>query len=444
MNPEPGPSAPTEPVVGLPDLPDAVRQRVVAEVAAVLPDAGTLPPALRRVAGFAAARRARLGSGAVVEALVADDLRERLATLVAARTASQAGDRQPDGAADRAARAWLLREEDWEETLVAALEELGAAAHDPQREESRADRLARRLERVEQQLREARAAHRHDLDAHKAEVAALRRRIAEVRRGAPGEQVRAEALEALEAVEGVVAERDAARAEVERLAADLAVARERVELLERRRGPDQAAERRAARIERDDVTARARLLLDTVLDAAAGLRRELALPTVVGTPGERLETRIAESSVPTTAPGAVVPLTAPMVEGYLATPRSRLIVDGYNVSKSAWPAVSLEVQRARLLAALAPLSARTGVETTVVFDAADSTTRPPVSPPRGVRVLFSPPGVIADDVVGELAEAEPAGRVVLVATDDREVLARVARAGARGVPAAVLLDVVAR
>ena len=51
-------------------------------------------------------------------------------------------------------------------------------------------------------------------------------------------------------------------------------------------------------------------------------------------------------------------------------PRARLIVDGYNVSKTAWPTSSLEAQRIRLLSGLAPLVARTGAETTVVFDAA--------------------------------------------------------------------------
>ena len=54
----------------------------------------------------------------------------------------------------------------------------------------------------------------------------------------------------------------------------------------------------------------------------------------------------------------------------------------------------------------------------MVFDAAE--TRPPlVHRPRGVRVLFSPAGVIADDVIRELVAAEPAGRAVVVVTSDR-------------------------
>ena len=61
-------------------------------------------------------------------------------------------------------------------------------------------------------------------------------------------------------------------------------------------------------------------------------------------------------------------------------PRARLLVDGYNVSKAAWPTSSLEAQRIRLLTGLAPLVARTGAETTVVFDAAETDHRP-----RGAR-----------------------------------------------------------
>ena len=39
-------------------------------------------------------------------------------------------------------------------------------------------------------------------------------------------------------------------------------------------------------------------------------------------------------------------------------PRSRLIVDGYNVTKQAWATASLEAQRSRLVSALGPLVAR--------------------------------------------------------------------------------------
>nr|WP_232523737.1 NYN domain-containing protein [Nocardioides sp. MAH-18] len=125
-------------------------------------------------------------------------------------------------------------------------------------------------------------------------------------------------------------------------------------------------------------------------------------------------------------------------------PRARLIVDGYNVSKRAWPSSSLEAQRNRLAGSLAALVARTGAETTLVFDAAETDHRPPVVAPRGVRVLYSPRGVLADDVVRDLVSVEPQGRVVVVVTADRAVATDVAAAGARVVDPDALLGLIAR
>ena len=113
-----------------------------------------------------------------------------------------------------------------------------------------------------------------------------------------------------------------------------------------------------------------------------------------------------------------------------------------NVSRTAWDSSSLEAQRTRLLSALAPLVARTGAETTVVFDAAQAAARPLVRAPRGVRVLFSPVGVLADDVIRRLVEAEPPGRPVVVVTSDREVADDVVRAGFRAVGSPALLGLI--
>ena len=62
-----------------------------------------------------------------------------------------------------------------------------------------------------------------------------------------------------------------------------------------------------------------------------------------------------------------------------------------------------------------------------------------LAPPRGVRVLFSKPGITADELIRQLVRAEPPGRPVIVASTDREVADGVARAGARPVASAVLL-----
>jgi predicted RNA-binding protein with PIN domain len=106
--------------------------------------------------------------------------------------------------------------------------------------------------------------------------------------------------------------------------------------------------------------------------------------------------------------------------------------------------LSLEVQRTRLLGGLAPLVARTGVEATVVFDAATSAVRPVVTTPRGVKVVFSPEGVIADRVISDLVAAEPEGRVVVVVSSDQEVARDATASGARSVAAESLVALLAR
>jgi predicted RNA-binding protein with PIN domain len=116
-----------------------------------------------------------------------------------------------------------------------------------------------------------------------------------------------------------------------------------------------------------------------------------------------------------------------------------LIVDGYNVTKTGYPQLSLADQRNRLVAALAAVQARAGAEVTVVFDGAS---RPPAQPrtPRGIRVLFSAPDELADDVIRQLVAVEPGGRPLVIVTSDQQVVADVRRAGAWTVPSAVLLE----
>ena len=74
-------------------------------------------------------------------------------------------------------------------------------------------------------------------------------------------------------------------------------------------------------------------------------------------------------------------------------PRARLIVDGYNVSKTAWPTLLAGGAAERLLTGLAPLVARTGRrDHGGLRRGPASTARPVVAAPRGVKVLFSPVG----------------------------------------------------
>ena len=424
-------SAPEPPVLAR--LPEPVRTRVVTQVADVLPDVPSLPAAVRRVAAFAPARRARLGASAIAEALADDELRERVGVQVAARA-------EPDDTDDVAvaARAWLTRPEGWTEVLTARLARIeGAAAAGEGRE---LERVRKRLADAEQTVRELRVAQQEREDElraeHQAEHASLRKRLGEAR--AAERELRAQAERRDEELGRVRAEAESRVAALEKENRQLRAQ------VEQHSAADVQA-RRDVRAERDEATVRARLLLETVIDAATGLRRELALPTVGGVPADRVEADVALSGTRTpSSAGAFGAADQGLLEQYLAMPRARLVVDGYNVSKRAWPSSSLEAQRNRLVAGLATVVARTGVETTVVFDAAESDHRPPVVAPRGVRVLYSPRGVIADDVIRDLVAVEPTGRVVLVVTADRQVATDVARDGARVVDPDALISLLAR
>ena len=431
-------TAVSRPPLTLGGLPGAVRTRVVALAADVLPDVVRLPPALRRVAGFAPQRRARLGGSAIAAALEVDDeFRERVGTQVAARTSYDAAALSALGSGDEgidpaevAAAAWLVRPEGWEEVLHAVADRLRERPDAVEREAAEVTRLRDKLAEAEQAVRDLRARNRAQVDEYKAENASLRRKLGESRAAARAARTALEEQQrAVEEARGSAATQAANQdKELRRLRAQLAQ-------LE----AEASADRRAARSDRDEASLRARLLLDTVIDAASGLRRELALPSVEGAPGDRVEADLARAGEARAGVPAAASSSPALLERVLGMPRARLIVDGYNVSKTAWPSSPLEAQRIRLLGGLAPLVARLGVETTVVFDAAAATARTVAQAPRGVKVVFSPEGVIADDVIRDLVAAEPPGRVVVVVSSDREVATDVARAGARSHSADALI-----
>ncbi len=116
----------------------------------------------------------------------------------------------------------------------------------------------------------------------------------------------------------------------------------------------------------------------------------------------------------------------------------RLLVDGYNVTKSARPEMTLIDQRQWLVDAAVELAARTGARIELVFDGADERASAPADLGRrlGVQLRFSAEGVEADDVLLELVEMLPLGVPVVVASDDRRV-----REGARQRGANVLTTV---
>ncbi|WZH52833.1 MAG: NYN domain-containing protein [Nocardioides alkalitolerans] len=443
-------------------LPEPLRARVVQLSAQVLPDVGVLPPPLRKVATFAPQRRARLGGGQVAAALGDDDLRSRIATQVVARTdlralaaelldAAPGDDEGGEGAGevrdlplhdpvDVAALLWLVRPAGWETAYAAALarlDEVRDAAVAAEDAEARRT-LERRLAAVEDELARQRSEAREQHDALRAENTALRRKLGEARAAGRGaDEARERALEEQRrAQERATAAATAAEGEARRL-------RRQVEELQ----AQVAQQRGGARAEREDATMRTRLLLETLVASAQGLQRELGLPAALdtATPGERHESSLVATGARTTsAAGALGSGSPALLEQLIGMPRARLIVDGYNVTKQTWGGSSLEVQRMRLVNGIAPVVARSGAETTVVFDAASSPTRPVITAPRGVRVAFSPEHVIADDVIRDLVNLEPTGRVVVVVTSDQALARDVRRAGATVMDAVALAGLLTR
>lgn len=119
-----------------------------------------------------------------------------------------------------------------------------------------------------------------------------------------------------------------------------------------------------------------------------------------------------------------------------------MLIDGYNVSQLAWPALPISEQRRRLVAALGGLVARSGVDVVVVFDGSEDAW--PAAVPvaaQPVRVVFSPGTVEADDVIVERARVLRLARPVLVASNDRAVRAGATRAGANVISSDQLLAI---
>jgi predicted RNA-binding protein with PIN domain len=453
--------------VTAPELPAAAREVVARWAAAALRSlpAADVPPRLRPVAAFAPARLAGR-AGLQLEQATADDplFRQRVAdrarseypawaeSLEAAgepkaRSAgeSTAGSAEapppvpPGVPADvAAALLWVLRPAGWQAGVGEAADRLAAERRQrqlAQGERAEDDRRARLQAQVEQARDEAAQARGELAEAHR-ELARVRRELREARAagGRSDAAARSAAAEAQAQATALRAELAEARAERDRQAAAAAAAE----------GAAEAA-RALLREGRALADARAKLLLDTVTDAALGLRRELGLPPASVRPGDVVAAS-AEAPGALTGPGPRArPTDDPArLDELLALPGAHLIVDGYNVTKAGYGELSLEQQRDRLLTGLAALAARTGAEVSCVFDGAESGGSAPRLVARGIRVLFSRAGEIADAVIRRLAAAEPGGRVVVVVSSDREVAEGVARSGARPVESAALLRLLGR
>ncbi|WP_026929303.1 NYN domain-containing protein [Glycomyces tenuis] len=424
-------------------LTEPVRRRTVEIASAAmrgLPPA-KVPAKLRRFLKFNPARRAKLARADIAAELAGgDEFRARLGEVLESTDAPLVraiSDGKPVSAmadpSEVAALAYLLRPEGWR-TLVANAAEASreepkaAAAAEPADAEA-ARRLAS-ADKENQRLRGALAEQRSAASGLQEELRRARKDLREA------EERIAKLSGDLAAERGRLKQADSERrAERRRLEGEVESLRTQLEEIRR-------AGREADRL----ADSRLWLLMETLSGTAIGLRRELGLEPVAERPADYVaEEHCAEPDTREAEGSRGLEQTDPQrLDHLLSLPNSHLIVDGYNVTISAWgDTLTLEQQRNRLVQGLGALATQTNAEITVVFDGADPIFGAKPSA-RGVRVLFSAKGEIADDVVVDLARVEPKGRPVVVVSSDREVADRVRRHDAYTVPSPMLVKRIQR
>lgn len=291
-----------------------------------------------------------------------------------------------------------------------------------------------------------------DAAAEAADAAAALKRSEKRREAA--EQAAARVRAELLVTEERLAERDAV---IDGLRSDVVKLTEmidelRVELVDTRNETRHARDREAAAVAKLDAALAAReaavsekgsaeRVRDQVLADRAALAAERSELARMAALAESLaEQLVALASPPTsgaTRPAARKPLSIPSgvlgssdaASEFLLRSGASVLVDGYNVSKSAWPDLDLAGQRVVLLDAVENVARRFGCDITVVFDGA-GVVGASADRRRIVRVVFSPDDVIADDVIRDEVRRLPVTRAVVVVTNDQQIVRDVRAMGA--------------
>lgn len=412
-----------------PELPSPVRSVLVkwaADTLGHLP-AAQIPAGLTKVARFTPAKRAKLAAAALSQAVDSDaGFRAAVADRVRNET-----DQDPVHAA---ALAHLLGLPTEDGLLSAVRDALPGPADESAGLRQTVRDLRRDLKQVTAERDEARRHQETAVVSTDDQLDRLRGRLREqgTRLRRAEEAVRTADQQSADEMAGL-------RLDVQRLTAEVSRWQERARQAGER--ADRAQEglgrlREQTGRHRATSDRRLELLLATAEGAVSGLRREWELTGGGADPAD-----VVAGRLPGATAGAASTDEPARLNAWIGLPAAHLIVDGYNVSKTGFADLTLALQRDRLVRLLGSLAARTGAEVTVVFDGAAVVV--PTPPSRGVRVLFSPPGVIADDVIRDLVAAEPVGRVVVVVSSDREVADGVRRRGARTADSRVLLPLLA-
>lgn len=387
------------------DLPNDVAAdlvRLIGQYLRVTPPR-SLPASVRALRGFRpqALQKRRT---AVLGALEDDDLRDGILEWL------------DDGSTPLSPEeAGILRiaaehPDDWVQQLAG----LSTVSRSDREERAEPDaQAATKLARVEERAKKARAEARRAKDDARREVVSLREEVVALK-------LRVDELGASLRSAQAEAAGDQQRAIEARAEADRIARRARRDVEEARAEADTARKRsKALERERAGIEARVRNLegeIESLLASLAEARRAPAPPSV---PPARKKRRN-----PLPVPKGRLPEDPQTLYEWLSAEGARLLVDGYNVTKTegGFGDLTLEAQRERLIDEVLKLVTRKGVPTTIVFDGSEvapASTRRLRGP---VKIEYSLPGEIADDHLVALLEkgVEPA----ILVTNDRDLQAR--------------------
>jgi hypothetical protein len=342
---------------------------------------------------------------------------------------------------DDVGRLWLAGASGWEAEAAEILAEQAdvAATSDLRRELKRADKRRAAAEQATARLQVELLEHESVIADQSGQIDELRADLAKSQDAL--EEARAALIDARNEARHA---RDRAAAADER--AEALAARTPRERDGRELGPaasvDQDVER-AERVERVEREAADRMeMANRRLAEAARASREFL---------ERIESLIvtddalvpdgptASERRPLSLPGGLISTSAEAARSLLGR-GVPILVDGYNVAKLAWPDRALADQRDALVARCENLARRYGAAITVVFDGA-SVTGAHAPGRRSIRVVYSPSGTSADDLIRAEVERLPTEQAVVVVTNDREIIDDVRALGANVVPSNAFIAV---
>jgi hypothetical protein len=325
---------------------------------------------------------------------------------------------------------WLRREDGWEDRVAKLIAHADEAA-----EQADAEAALRRAERRREAAELVAVRTRADLVQSQARVDELTKQVAAERRNAEVssaevEVVRGQLAEARLATRHANDRADAARARLAPVEAERDTARQRALDAEAQRDALLADRAERAGV---DVTAAQVVELGELARTARGLADRLS-----GLVGVSTSTR-----KPVALPGGVAGDSQRAAEHLLKVAGARVLIDGYNVAKLAWPEQELVEQRTRCLDLVDDVARRFGSDVTMVFDGADVVGRH-ASQRRLARVTYSPAGVSADDVIRAEVAGTPTEHPVIVVTNDQAIRRDVAAVGANLITSGAFLAVARR